>query len=132
MVPKQLTEVPKQIRMDICQKDLNRYGDERNIFLETIPMTKHGSIVTSWRVNGRVWNGNVHNRPARKIQNQPSSGKLMLTVFWDSKGPVPEHYQERGTATSSARYSEMLTDWLKPAIRSMGVSPGELSDEIVT
>ena len=42
----------------------------------------------------------------------------MLTVFWDSQGPVLEHYQERGTTINSARNSEMLTDRLKPAIRS--------------
>ena len=42
----------------------------------------------------------------------------MPTVFWDSQGSVLEHYQERGTTINSARYSEMLTDRLKPAIRS--------------
>ena len=42
----------------------------------------------------------------------------MLTVFWDSQGPVLEHYQERGTTINSARYSEMLTDRPKPTIRS--------------
>ena len=42
----------------------------------------------------------------------------MLTMFWDSQGPVLEHYQERGTTMNSARYSEMLTDRLKPAILS--------------
>ena len=42
----------------------------------------------------------------------------MLTVFWDTQGPVLEHYQERSTTINSAQYSEMLTDRLKPAIRS--------------
>ena len=42
----------------------------------------------------------------------------MLTVFWDSQGPVLEHYQERGTTINSSLYSEMLTDRLKSAIRS--------------
>ena len=70
----------------------------------------------SRRVNGRVWNGNIHNHPAKKVQTQPSAGKLMLTVFWDSQGPVLEYYQERSTTINSARYSEMLTDRLKPAI----------------
>ena len=42
----------------------------------------------------------------------------MFTVFWNSQGPVLEHYQERGTTINSTRYSEMLTDRLKPAIRS--------------
>ena len=42
----------------------------------------------------------------------------MLTVFWDSQGTALEHYHERGTTINRARYSKMLTDRLKPAIRS--------------
>ena len=42
----------------------------------------------------------------------------MLTVFRDAQDPVLEHYQERLTTIKSVRYSEMLTDRLKPAIRS--------------
>ena len=42
----------------------------------------------------------------------------MFRVFWDSQGPVLEHYQEKDTIINSVRYSEMLTDMLKPAIRS--------------
>ena len=53
-----------------------------------------------------------------KFKTQASAGKLMLTVFWDSQGPVLEHYQGRGTTMNSAWYSEMLTDRLKPAIWS--------------
>ena len=54
----------------------------------------------------------------KKFKTQPSAGKLTLTVFWYSQGPVLEHYQERGKTINSARYSEMLTDRLKLAIRS--------------
>ena len=39
-------------------------------------------------------------------------------MFWDSQGPVLEHYQKRGTAVNSGWYCEMLTERLKPAIRS--------------
>ena len=35
-VPKQLTEVHKQTRVDICQKHLDRYGNEQDIFLVRI------------------------------------------------------------------------------------------------
>ena len=35
-VPKQLTEVNKQIRVNICQKYLDRFGNERDIFLDRI------------------------------------------------------------------------------------------------
>ena len=30
----------------------------------------------------------------KKFKTQPSAGKLMLTEFWDSQGPVLEHYEE--------------------------------------
>jgi len=32
----------------------------------------------------------------------------MLTVFWDSQGPILETYQERGTTVTSATYCDML------------------------
>ena len=35
-VPKHLTEVHKQTRVDICQKQLDRYGNEPDIFLDRI------------------------------------------------------------------------------------------------
>ena len=54
-VPKQLTEVHKQTRVDICQKHLDRCGNKRDIFLDSIiTVMKHGSSSTRWRVNGRI------------------------------------------------------------------------------
>ena len=53
-----------------------------------------------------------------KVQTQPSAVKLMLKVYWDLQGPVLEHYQERGKTINSAQYNEILTDKVKPAIRS--------------
>jgi hypothetical protein len=40
-----------------------------------------------------------------------------------------EHYQESGTTINSAHYSEMLTDWLMPAMRSRCI--GLLSKSVV-
>jgi hypothetical protein len=31
------------------------------------------------------------------------AGKLMLTLFWDMNGPIPEHYQEKGETVNSVR-----------------------------
>ena len=53
----------------------------------------------------------------------------MLTVFWDSEGPIIGTYQERGTAVTSATYCDMLQRELKPAIRSK--RGGKLSKEIL-
>ena len=53
----------------------------------------------------------------------------MLTVFWDSQGPILKTYQERGTTVTSATYCDMLQRELKPAIRSK--RRGKLSKEIL-
>ena len=42
----------------------------------------------------------------------------MLAIFWDVNGPILVHFQEKGQTVTSARYSDMLVNELKPAIRS--------------
>jgi hypothetical protein len=46
------------------------------------------------------------------------SGKLMLTLFWDYKGPILQHYIPRGLTINSESYCDLLQNHLKPAIRS--------------
>ena len=53
---------------------------------------------------------------------------LMLTVLWNSRGPILETYQERGTTVTSATYFDMFQRELKSAIRSK--IRGKLSKEI--
>ena len=68
-VPKQLTDVHKQTRVDICKNIwIAMVTNETSSQTKSSLVTKYGSIITSRRVNGRVWNGNIHihNRPARK------------------------------------------------------------------
>jgi len=54
---------------------------------------------------------------------------LMLTVLWNSRGPILETYQERGTTVTSATYFDMFQRELKSAIRSK--IRGKLSKEIL-
>jgi len=42
----------------------------------------------------------------------------MLTIFWDSKGPILEDYLEKGHTINSARYSDLLANNLKPAVHT--------------
>ena len=110
----------KQTRVDICQKHLDRYGNDRDISLDRI-ITGDETWVHHYEPESKrqsmEWK-HPQSPCKKKFKTEPSARKLMLTVFWDSQGPVLEHYQERGTTINSARYSEMLTDRLKPAIRS--------------
>jgi hypothetical protein len=38
----------------------------------------------------------------KKFKIQSSGGNVMLTVFWDSKGPILEDYLEKGRRINSA------------------------------
>jgi len=52
----------------------------------------------------------------KKFKTDPSAGKVLLTLFWDSQGQILEHHQERGTTVSSVCDSGILQDQVRPAI----------------
>jgi histone-lysine N-methyltransferase SETMAR len=54
----------------------------------------------------------------KKVRTTRSAGKLMLTLFWNYKGPILEHYMPRGLTINSESYCGLLQNHLKPAIRS--------------
>jgi len=54
----------------------------------------------------------------KKFKTQASPGKVMLTIIWDVNGPILVHFQEKSQTVTSAQYSDMLVNELKPAIRS--------------
>jgi hypothetical protein len=66
---------------------------------------------------------------AKKFMMQPLAGKLMLSVFWCSQGPILETYLECGTTVTSATYCDMLQRGLKPSIHSE--RRGRLSEGIL-
>jgi len=104
----------------ICQRLLDRYANEGEAFLTRIvtgdetwvhhfaPESKRQSM--EWKHPGSP--------VKKKFKSQPSAGKVLLTIFWDSQGVILEHYLERGATVNSVRYSEMLSTELKPAIRT--------------
>ena len=44
----------------------------------------------------------------KKFRTQPSMGKVMLTLFWDERGVILEHYMPRGNTVTSATYTDLL------------------------
>ena len=42
----------------------------------------------------------------------------MLTLFWDKRGVILEHYMPRGNTVNSATYADLLKNHLHPAIKS--------------
>jgi histone-lysine N-methyltransferase SETMAR len=41
----------------------------------------------------------------------------MITLFWDQKGIILEQYDPRGNTVTSASYSDLLKNHLRPAIK---------------
>ena len=54
----------------------------------------------------------------KKFKTQCSAGKVMFTIFWDSEGAILENFLEKGCTINSVRYTNMLANNLKPAIRT--------------
>jgi len=102
-VPRHLTEEHKRNRQHICSSLLERYNREGDNFLNCIitgdetwvhhyePETKRQSM--QWK--------HTSSPSSKNFKSQPSAGKLLLTVFWDSQGPILEHYMEKDVTVTS-------------------------------
>jgi histone-lysine N-methyltransferase SETMAR len=117
-VPRQLTAKLKE-HADTCQELLKHFEAEGDGFLgrnvtgdeiwvhyhqpETKKVSKEGHRTSSPK--------------PKKFRIQPSAGKVMLTLFWDKRGVVLEHYMPRGNTVTSTMYAD-LKNHLHPAIKS--------------
>ena len=119
-VPKMLNEYQKQQRVEICTKLLKRYEEEGDAFLERI-VTGDETWVHHYepesKQQSKQWR-HFDSPPPKKFKTQRSAGKILMTIFWDIQGPLIIHYQENKETVNSQRYSEMLEEELKPAIRT--------------
>jgi len=113
LVPRQLTKQHRSNHLDICNCFLNQYNEEGDAFLHcTVTHDKHGSTIMTQRANAKIWNGNTQHPLSKRSSTQPTAGEIMLTLSCN------DHYHEWSVLTSSAFYSEMPCDKLKPMIFS--------------
>jgi hypothetical protein len=114
-VPKQLTDEHKRMRIDICSYHWLFIAKKATTSCNGEPWTRQYQPETKRKI--MRWK-HPSSPVAKKFKTQPSAGELMLTIFWDSQGPILETYLERGTTVTSATCCDMLQRRLKPAIRS--------------
>jgi len=104
-VPRQLTAEHKCKRVEIYQRSLNRYNNEGEQFLSRIEKGDETCVHHYKPESNRQ--SMEHKQPdspaKKKFKTQPSAGKVMLTLFWDSEGPILEDYLEKGHTMNSAR-----------------------------
>lgn len=99
-----------QNRVDICRQLLFRYNREKEDFLNII-VTGDESWVHHYDPENKRQSMEFRHKTSpcpKKFKVQALAGKVILTVFWDSKGVVHTDYLEKGTTINSVRYIETL------------------------
>jgi len=109
-VPRQLTDPMKEHRKSVVQELLNRYLLEWYDFLKNTatgaefwvhhydPENKRQSM--EYRHPGSL--------SVKKFKTVPSAKKLMLTIFWDSRGVLNMEFLTKGPTVNSDRHCATL------------------------
>jgi histone-lysine N-methyltransferase SETMAR len=87
--------------MGLSLQHLVRYADEEDLLNRIV--TGDESWVHQYQPESK------HTSPStKKFKVMPSGGKVMLAVFWDSKGILLAHFQKYGENVNFASYHEVL------------------------
>lgn len=109
-VPRMLTSLQKQNRMNISQQLLERVDTEKDGFFTRLvtmdevwvyhydPETKQKS--KQWR--------HPFSPPPRKFKTAPSAGKVMASVFWDCRGVILLDFLPQGSTITGQYYATLL------------------------
>lgn len=109
-VPRMLTPMQKQNRVETCKLFLDMCGGNPDDVIARIvtgdevwvhhydPTSKQESM--EWRVKGTA--------PPKKFKVAQSAGKVMATVFWDSKGILLIDYKDKGVSITGDYYANIL------------------------
>jgi len=119
-VSRYLASEPQERRMDTCKELLELSQTDGDPFFQRIvtvdESTTHYFQPETKRAS-KEWRHSNSPNPTNFLPNV-LLGKLMLTLFWDSKGPSLERYMNKGTTITISSYCDLLVNHLKPAIPS--------------
>jgi histone-lysine N-methyltransferase SETMAR len=109
-VPRNLTRVQKQIRVDISRELLGRYDAEPANFLARI-VTGDETWLHYWdpetQQEFKQWKHKESPAPKRP-RTQTSTGKIMASIFWDAEGVIMIDYMPHGSTITGQYYADLL------------------------
>lgn len=118
-VPRLLTSVHRQTRVELCNHFINQFDRDPENFISRIvtgdetwlygydPATKQMSM--EWRVKGA-------SPPVKPLMQKSVSTKVMTLVFYDGQGVIHHEYLNPGETVTASRYVTALSN-LRQAIR---------------
>lgn len=117
-VPRMLTPVQKQFRVQFSQENLELYEGDVDHFLSRI-VTGDETWVHHWdpetKQESMQWKHKA-SPPPKKFRTQPSAGKIMATIFWDCEGILLLDYMPHKTSITGESYANQLR-MLRDAIK---------------
>ena len=116
-VPKSLSKEQMATRASVCSGLLKRLRSKDKFLLRlvTVDETWVHYYEPENKTQSRQWVGPGSPRP-KKFKTQPSAGKVMATVFWDTKGVILLDILPKKSTITGAYYANLL-DQLRNAIR---------------
>jgi [histone H3]-lysine36 N-dimethyltransferase SETMAR len=118
-VPRLLTAEQKLLRVTASEAGLRLIEKNRKDFwrrLVTVDETWIHYYTPETKQDSKQWTKKSESAPV-KAKVVPSAGKVMATVFWDSKGILLIDYLQKGSTITGVYYASLL-DQLDDAIRS--------------
>jgi hypothetical protein len=108
-LPRQPTAELKERRVDACQELLKCFEVEGDGFLGRI-FKGNETWVHYHQAETKTASGEWRHTfsPKSKKFREPSAGKVMLTVFWDTRGVILEYYMPKGNTVTSKTYADLL------------------------
>ena len=114
---KSLSEEQMATRASVCSALLKRFRstDDFLLCLVTVDEAWVHYYEPENKDQSRQWVGPRSPRP-KKFKTQPSAGKVMTTVFWDTKGVIMLNFLPKRSTITGVFYANLL-DQLRTVIR---------------
>ena len=115
-VPKSFSDEQMATRPSVCSALLKHFRSKDDFLLRlvTVDETWVHYYEPENKVQSRQWVGPGSPRP-KKFKMQPSAGKVMAIVFWDSKGVIMLDFLPKRSTITGVYYANLL-DQLRTAI----------------
>jgi histone-lysine N-methyltransferase SETMAR len=109
-VPRLLTVDQKRNRVTMSKQCLDKFQRNPSEFLRryvTMDETWIHYYTPETKEQSKQWTSSTETAP-KKAKTVPSAGKVMASVFWDSKGIIHIDYLEKGKTVTGQYYADLL------------------------